>query len=101
MNKLIRDGLVAVLVSPSYGAGWSSWNKEKELLFDPAIAELVEQAKWEELEVYVKLKYPQIYAGGMPDLEIRWLPVGTEFIITEHDGAETLRLKDDIVWYKA
>ena len=26
MNKLIRDGKVAVLISPEYGAGWSTWN---------------------------------------------------------------------------
>ena len=26
MNKVIRDGKVAVLYSPGYGAGWYSWN---------------------------------------------------------------------------
>ena len=102
MNKLIRDGKVAVLVSPGYGAGWSSWNPDTvELLFDPAIVELVEHNKWEELDVYVKLKYPGIYNGGMRDLEIEWLPVGTEFIIKEHDGAETIEIKSDIIWYQA
>jgi len=102
MNKLIRDGKVAVLVSPGYGAGWSSWNPDTvELLFDPAIVELVEHNKWEELDVYVKLKYPGIYDGGMRDLEIEWLPVGTEFIIKEHDGAETIEIKSDIIWYRA
>ena len=102
MNKLIRNGQVAVLVSPGYGAGWSSWNTEKEeLLFDPSIVELVEHNKWEELEMFVKLKYPNIYTGGMRDLEVKWLPVGTEFDIKEYDGAETLEIKDDIIWYKA
>ena len=71
MNKLIRDGKVAVLVSPGHGAGWSTWNAEhEEILFDPAIVEFVEHNRWEELDVYVKLKYPQIYAGGMRDLQI-------------------------------
>jgi hypothetical protein len=51
--------------------------------------------------VYVKLKYPGIYDGGMQDLEIEWLPVGTEFIIKEHDGAETIEIKNDIIWYTA
>jgi hypothetical protein len=46
MNKLIRDGLVAVLYSPGFGAGWYSWNSEHpEILFDPALVELVEQEK--------------------------------------------------------
>ena len=102
MNRVIRDGMVAVLVSPRYGAGWSSWNTEyEELLFDPGIVELVEQKKWQELETYVTLKYPDIYQGGMPDLEIQWVPQGAEFVIEEYDGAESLKLKDHIVWYRA
>ena len=102
MNKLIRDGRVAVLYSPGYGAGWSTWNAEhEEILFDPAIVEFVEHNRWEELEVYVKLKYPQIYAGGMRDLQVEWLPEGTEFIINEYDGNESLEVKADIVWHKA
>lgn len=102
MNKLVRDGYVAVLVSPGHGAGWSSWNVDHdEILFDPAIVEFVEQAQWAELEVYVKLKYPDIYTGGMRDLQIEWLPQGTEFIIEEYDGSERLQRKNDIVWYRA
>lgn len=30
MKKLIRDGKVAVLVSPGFGAGWSTWNGDDE-----------------------------------------------------------------------
>ena len=102
MNKVIRKGCVAVIYSPEYGAGWSTWNRKyPEILFDPAIVEFIEKDQSEELEVYVKLKYPGIYDGGMRDLEIEWLPVGAEFIIKEHDGAETLEIKDDIIWYTA
>ena len=102
MNKLIRDGRVAVLVSPGHGAGWSSWNSEhEEILFDPALVELVEQEKWDELQAFVTLKYPDIYAGGLRDLQIEWVPEGTEFVINEYDGSETLEVKDDIVWHKA
>jgi hypothetical protein len=102
VNKLVRDGLVAVLVSPGHGAGWSTWNTEhEEILFDPAIVEFVEHNKWEELEVYVKLKYPDIFIGGMQDLQVEWLPEGTEFIIEEYDGSEKLQVKDDIVWHRA
>ena len=42
VNKLIRDGKVAVLYSPNYGAGWFTWNdKYLEILFDPEIVNLV------------------------------------------------------------
>jgi len=85
---------VAALVSPGFGAGWSSWNTERpEMLFDPGIVELVEQQKWQELETYARLKYPDAYLGGMQDLQVWWLHEGTEFIITEYDGNETLEIK--------
>ena len=29
MNKIEKDGNVAVLYSPGYGAGWSTWNDDK------------------------------------------------------------------------
>jgi hypothetical protein len=29
MEKVIRDGKVAVLYSPGYGAGWYSWNRDQ------------------------------------------------------------------------
>jgi len=102
VNKLVRDGRVAVIYSPEYGGGWSTWNpKHPGILFDPAIVEFVEKGQDEELQVYVTLKYPGIYDGGIVGLKIEWLPVGTEFIIKEHDGAETIEIKSDIVWYRA
>lgn len=33
MDKVIRDGMVAVIYSPGYGAGWSSWNRDYPLLW--------------------------------------------------------------------
>ena len=99
MNKLIDNGKVAVLYSPGFGAGWSTWNKEvPELVFDPAIVKLVEKDQWDELRTYITLKYPDIYDGGMRDLAIAWLSVGTEFQITEYDGAESIKIKADIDW---
>jgi hypothetical protein len=62
---------------------------------------LVIEEKFDELETYMELKYPEIYKGGMRDLEIEWLPVGTEFRISEYDGAESIELKDDTGWLVA
>ena len=46
MKKIIKNGKVAVLYSPGFGAGWFSWNTEyKELLFHPKIVEMVESNK--------------------------------------------------------
>ena len=43
MNKLEKDGKVAVMISPGFGAGWSTWNSEfrDTLLFDAEIAQAV------------------------------------------------------------
>ena len=102
MNKVVRDGLVAVLYSPGFGAGWFSWNTGyPEILFDPAIVELVEAEKWEELQAFVTLKYPDIYTGGMEDLQIRWIPQGMQFQVNDYDGNESIELRDQINWITA
>ena len=102
MDKVIRDGRVAVLYSPGYGSGWYTWNQEfPELIFSPAIVKLVEQEKFEELETYMELKYPEVFKSGMMDLEIEWIPVGTEFRIHEYDGAESIELKEELNWITA
>ena len=99
MNKLIKDGKVAVLYSPGFGAGWYTWNyKYPEIIFDPAIVKFVEKEKWAELDTYVTLKYPEIYKGGMTDLLVEWIPEGTEFKVTEYDGNESIEYKENESW---
>ena len=102
MNKLVRDGMVAVLYSPDYGSGWYTWNtNHPELLFDPAIVQLVEENKFDELKTYVTLKYPNIFDSGMDNLKIAWIPEGAMFRINEYDGDESIELKDDADWFTA
>lgn len=100
MNKVIRNGKVAVLVSPGYGAGWYSWNQDyKELLFHPKLVELVEQGNQKEIdEEWVKnnLGLEDVYCGGAKNLQIVWLKEGTAFIIEEYDGSESVRTLDDL-----
>lgn len=102
MNKLSEDGKVAVLYSPGFGAGWYTWNQEyPEILFDPAIVKMVEKKKFDELATYVKLKYPDIYTGGMKDLRVAWIPEGTLFRIDDYDGNESIELKENDDWLVA
>jgi len=102
MNKLSEDGKVAVLYSPGFGAGWYTWNYQTpEILFDPGIVRFVEKKKWNELETYVTLKYPEIYTGGMKDLEVMWVPEGTLFKVNEYDGNESVELKESDDWIMA
>jgi hypothetical protein len=102
MNKLVRDGRVAVLISPKYGGGWYSWNpRHPEILFDPAIVDFVEKEQSEELQVYVTLKYPDIYNGGIDGLTIEWVPEGALFRVNEYDGAESIEIQDKVNWIQA
>ena len=104
MNKVVRDGLVAVLYSPGYGAGWSTWAPaeiREQILFDPGIVDLVENEKWEEAKAYAALKYPDFYPGGLEDLHIEWMPVGTQFQVNEYDGNESIEKRDSVDWYTA
>lgn len=106
MNKVVRDGLVAVLYSPGYGAGWYTWNigldfDGLELIFDPGLVSLVEQGDQEKILAYATLKWPDAYLGGLEDLRIQWLPEGTEFRIEENDGSEVVLIIDQIDWIVA
>ena len=98
MEKIVRDGMVAVAVSRDFGAGWSTWNdispmdaRFNQLFLDGEVGE-VERICYEE-----KLGY----SGGAKNVEIEWVPVGTRFVIGEYDGSESLMTIDDYGWMEA
>jgi len=102
MNKLVENGKVAVVYSPGFGAGWYTWNTEyPEIVFDPSIVTYVKTERWDELKVYVELKYPEIYAGGIEDLTVEWIPIGSQFKVTEYDGSESIEYRDSNNWLTA
>lgn len=100
MKKVIRDGKVAVLYSPGYGGGWYSWNKDiPECLFHPEIVALVEADKRNEItdELCKKLfDVTYFFNGGSEQLEIEWVPQGSEIYIDEYDGFESLTFNSDL-----
>ena len=98
MEKIIRDGKVAVAVSGDFGAGWSTWCDVDPM--DARFNQLFLDGKHQEAADLCN-ELDLGYAGGAKDVEIRWVPIGTEFIITEYDGAESLQTKDSFSWHKA
>jgi hypothetical protein len=105
MDKVIRDGKVAVLVSRGYGAGWSTWTDEIETyLFHPKLVQMVEEERHSEITtewMEQELGLDVSYTGGTDGLEIQWVPVGTKFVIHEYDGHESLKTIDDFYWMTA
>jgi hypothetical protein len=102
MQKKTVDGKVAVLYSPGFGAGWYSWHNIAELLFDPKVVDMVlEKTSAETIELYCKTVYGDHYYIGASDLEVIWVPTGTEFVIDEYDGSETVTVKDNVRWMTA
>ena len=101
MEKVIRDGKVAVLYSPGYGAGWYSWHRIPELIFHPKLVEMVETGQHANITEDWILKNTEIdgesvCCEGTGDLWIRWVPVGTRFLIHEYDGSESVVLEEDL-----
>ncbi|AUR92859.1 hypothetical protein NVP1178O_14 [Vibrio phage 1.178.O._10N.286.45.E12] len=101
MEKLIKDGMVAVLYSRGYGAGWYSWNLDvNECLFCPQIVGLVlANGDCDEMDRNVAKRIEEIansnwgvnfYHGGASQLVVGWVKAGNQFEIKEYDGNESL-----------
>ena len=103
VEKLTRDGQVAVLLSPGFGAGWYSWNTNcPAMLFDPEIVQmLLDKKEKNEIKQVAEKKYPSAYLGGLRDLTVKWLDQGTQFIVDEYDGYESLTVRDSTDWMVA
>ncbi len=92
-EKLIKDGKVAVIVSPGFGAGWSTWNHnqfEEELTFDKEIVEALLSEGPEAAVRVAERKYPGACLLGGDQIKVEWVTQGEQFQITEYDGSETL-----------
>lgn len=103
VEKVIRNNKVAVLISPSFGSGWSSEvdNEFRDiLLFHPKIVKMVEDGKRNEItEQWMHENFPEIgyvYCGGACNLEIAWIECGSRIHIHEYDGYESIEYVSDI-----
>lgn len=91
-----------VLISPGYGAGWSTW-EGKELATDVRVVDAFERGVSEEEmhQLCADLGYGDIYMGGFDELEIVEVPAGELFQIREYDGHEYVEIFDPLKWTRA
>ena len=96
-----------LLISPGYGAGWSTWNCP-EMATDKDLIELFEKGcTCEEMRVlclsknygYKTRDFP--YMGGFSRLKVVEVPKGAIYRINEHDGAEAVEIFDSSKWLVA
>ena len=96
--------MAKILISPGYGAGWSTWSDSsvKEfLLKDPTLIAMAERnAPEQEVKDYIDKTHPNahVYTGGWRDIEVVELADGTLFKVNEYDGYESIETKDDAEW---
>ena len=101
MEKLVRDGSVAVIIAPDYGAGWYSWHDNEELLYSPSIVTWVVSKEFDKIKTYLELVYPDDYYSDLTDLTVAWIPLGTLFRVEQYDGAEYIVMQDQLEWLTA
>lgn len=108
----LRDGVelsytddgenVEVLVSPGWGAGWSTWN-EFSVAVDKRIVDFFKKngtsVSESEVEKFCESIGYNVYAGGWKMVEIETVPVGMKFVITEYDGFEELEIVGEDNYY--
>ena len=106
MAKFVReDGKVAVLWSPGFGAGWSTWDRgsrDENICFDAEVVQWVLDGKPNAGEfMNATEERLKTYCGGMRDLVTHWVDPGSKFRIEEYDGSESIHFEDQTEWITA
>lgn len=109
MERVVKDGKVAVCYSPGFGAGWSSWADDElreTLMFHPAIVNMILEDKEHLIDEQWLIKnlgeeYKNVYTGGVRDLLIEWVPQGSLVRINEYDGYESVEIYDTDNYFMA
>jgi len=107
VEVLEKDGAVAVLISPGYGAGWSTWNDNK-IAYDKRVVEYFDAhppklslKELDEAEEYLaSIGYPETYMGGYNQLVKEWISIGEPFMIREYDGSEKIVTTNEFIMFK-
>lgn len=105
----------AVLVARGYGAGFSTWSDYSEIAYDGRIIEWFlahdiaymqklheyheNEEQREALQFFKSIGYNQyICFLGLESCEIKWVPAGALWRMTEYDGAEGIEYQDKQDW---
>ena len=92
----------AVLVSPGYGAGWSTWN-QRELAYDKRVVEYYlkhsHSTNTEDVAFKMeKLGYEGVYCGGWHKIHLEWVDKNAIWKMREYDGSERIEYYNPDCW---
>lgn len=108
-----KDGKIAILISPGFGAGWSTWDGDPSIAYDKRVVEfwLSHKDDWQFMHDVSSIPFrdnPAIeeikqffhsigydhcpYMGGFDDIVIKWVEPDTLWRINEYDGSEDLEI---------
>lgn len=93
MEKLEQNGMVAVVISPDFGAGWSTENQDvaETLLMDKEIAEAVLKGDRRlAVEIAKRKTRETLFYCGISDACVQWIPKGTRFDVVQSEGNESI-----------
>lgn len=99
--------MTKILISPGYGAGWSTWaddSVQEFMLKDHMLVAMAERkAPQQEVDNYLWRIHPDdnIYTGGWHNIRVVELPAGTLFRVSEYDGDESIETRDGTDWIVA
>jgi len=101
VEKLIRDGKVAVLVGCTRGDIYATHHDlEPTVCFTPRVALAVLKESTESLQEALRACHSGVFHNEL-NLYVDWIDVGREFYIHEEESMETIRYKDSIPWLTA
>lgn len=92
VERLYRDGKTAVIISPGFGAGWSTWKGDgaEFMRHDRQLCQFVLEGNLEAVRARCDavLGEGAVYYGGLANLKVEWVLTGSPFYIHEYDGSE-------------
>jgi hypothetical protein len=105
IRKYIKKGKVAVVYSPGFGAGWSTWKSGdlalqmlysyevvEQILKDDKTRKRSQKGLERSAEFYdaIRQYFPEPSTFFLQPLEVAWIPLNAPFRIHEYDGAESV-----------
>ena len=99
MEKVLKDGKVAVLVSHGYGAGWSTWAAGDQIetaMFDKRLVEASQAGVTDISEICNEIFGDEYFCTDGWPVSVEWVDQGDRFTIEEYDGNESIQLTSDL-----